>query len=516
MKLNNHRIFPYIGVGIGLYIVLIAIVGYFFFDRYEREKSLYLQNRLETTDVQIESIKLSYDTIARTLFETSINTPHVRMLVAKASKSHGVEQNEIRKELYAHLSDLYFSLEEYNVRQLHFHLPNSISFLRFHRPNKFGDSLVGVRPAIDAVNREQRSVNGFEEGRIFNGFRHVYPLFHNGEFVGTVELSYSFDAIKEMARQLNPARYEMILKKSVIDEKVFKEEKFNYTTSTLSSKYLLDNHLRKTYDPLISTTIIEEINKVASPQFEEINRNGAHSMIHVALHNKGYLVWFDPLLSFDRKEVGYIIGYVADQHLIELENEFKIAIIVVFLLIAVITFAVIYFVYQLRAQHHLLIKNANTDRLTQIANRAYMILQLDYMVKHSRRNTQPLSVIFMDIDHFKEINDTYGHRTGDYVLVEISALIKDRLRESDLVGRWGGEEFVMILPNTALSEAIVLGEKLRTMIESHRFDHVKVTCSFGVAQMIDEDTDETLIHRADAMLYVAKEQGRNRVRPKAS
>lgn len=516
MNSRKHPLLPYISVGFALYLVLIAIVGYFFFDRFEREKSLYLQNRLETTDAQIESIKLAYDTVAKTIFETSINTPYVSAMMAQAAKGDLAVQNKVRQELYSHLSSLYLELEEHNVRQLHFHLPGSISFLRFHRPNKFGDSLVGIRPAIDAVNRDQRSVNGFEEGRIFNGFRHVFPLFHQGQFVGSVELSYSFDAIKELARKIHPARYEMILKKGVIDEKVFKEEKFNYSTSTLNTRYVWDNHLQKTYDPIISQSVIEEINTLAAKEFEKIDRDGAHSIIPIVVQEKGYLLWFDPLLSFDRKEVGYILGYMADQHLMELKREFRVVMMIVSLIIAFLTVMIVYFIYQIRTQHHLLVKNANTDRLTQIANRAYLILQLDYMLKASRRNGHPLSVIFMDIDHFKEINDTYGHRMGDYVLVEMSSLIKERLRESDIVGRWGGEEFVMILPNTGLNEAIMLAEKLRVMIDSHRFDHGNATCSFGVAQMIEDDTEETLIHRADAMLYVAKEHGRNRVRPKAA
>ncbi|MBD3810257.1 MAG: GGDEF domain-containing protein, partial [Sulfuricurvum sp.] len=225
---------------------------------------------------------------------------------------------------------------------------------------------------------------------------------------------------------------------------------------------------------------------------------------------------FDPLFSFDRKEVGYIIAYMSDQHLIDLKREFRVVMMMVSLIIALVSILILYFVYRIRTQHDLLVKNANTDRLTQIANRAYLILQLDYMLKASRRNNHPLSLIFMDIDDFKLINDTYGHRMGDSVLVELSTLVSQRIRESDIFGRWGGEEFVIILPNTGLNEAIMLAEKLRMMIESHRFDNGRVTCSFGVAQMIDDDTEETLIHRADMMLYVAKEDGRNRVRPKAN
>ena len=515
MKEKSNRIYPYISVGIILYLVLIAIVGYFFVDRYEREKELYLQNRLDTTDVQIESIKLAYDTIAKTIFEMAINTPDVSALMAEAAKGDKKAQEGARKKLYLHLLGLYTSLEEHNVRQLHFHLPGSISFLRFHRPNKFGDSLVGIRPAIDAVNRDHRSVNGFEEGRIFNGFRHIFPLFHQGEFIGTVELSYSFDAIKELAKKLYPARYEMLLKKSLIDEKVFKEEKFNYSPSNLNSLYVIDNHLHKTYDPIFSEIVIEELNKLASAEFREIASGDKHSLIPVDYQGKGYLIWFDPLESFENKSVGYIIAYIQDQYLVDLRHEFQFILILVAIVIALVSVAIVYFVYRIRTQHYLLIKNANTDRLTQIANRAYMILQLDYMIKNSRRSGFPLSVIFFDIDHFKTINDTYGHRAGDQALQELSSLMSIRLRESDVIGRWGGEEFVIILPHTALNEAIALAEKLRLMIDVHRFEHGKMTCSFGVAQMIEEDTEETLIHRADAMLYVAKENGRNQVRPKS-
>lgn len=514
MKENVKQILRYVLIGIVLYGLLMSIVGYMLYDRYDREKNLYLQNRLETTDVEIESIKVAYDTVAKTMFEAVINTSTVTALMSSAYHGSEDEQSYARTKLYSHLAGLYMSLEENNVRQLHFHLPKSISFLRFHRPGKFGDSLKGIRPAIDAVNSEFRSVSGFEEGRIFNGFRHIFPLFHKGEFVGTVELSYSFDAIKQMAQQLHPARYEMILKKSVIDEKVFQEEKYNYIPSSISDDFVTDNRLQKSYDPIISKIVVEELNRLSSREFEIIDKSGKHEIIPIVYKNKGYLLWVDPLYSFDHKLVGYILAYFADQHIIEMKREFLVMLSIVSLLIGLITFIILFFIYRLRMQHHLLIKNANTDRLTQIANRAYLIRQLDYMLKISRRNSIPLSVIFIDIDHFKQINDTYGHRMGDRVLIDLSNLVSKRIRESDIFGRWGGEEFVIILAQTALNDAIVLAEKLRTMVESHRFENGRVTCSFGVAQMIDDDTEETLIHRADAMLYVAKESGRNRVRPK--
>ncbi len=253
---------------------------------------------------------------------------------------------------------------------------------------------------------------------------------------------------------------------------------------------------------------------MAAAEFTQIAIENKHSIVPVVYQEKGYLIWFDPLESYEHKSVGYIIAYIKDQHLVELHNEFRFVLILIAAASALVTATIVFFVYRTRVQHYLLVKNANTDRLTQIANRAFMILQLDHMIKNSRRNGSALSVIFFDIDHFKMINDAYGHRAGDQALVELSSLMNMRLRESDVIGRWGGEEFVIILPDTALNEAIALAETLRLMIEGHHFEHGKMTCSFGIAQMIDEDTEETLIHRADAMLYVAKENGRNQVRPK--
>ncbi|MBD3799543.1 MAG: GGDEF domain-containing protein [Epsilonproteobacteria bacterium] len=328
--------------------------------------------------------------------------------------------------------------------------------------------------------------------------------------------SYSFDVIRDFARELHSARYEMILKKSVIDETIFKEEQSSYATSTLSPRYVWDKYLHEIYDPIISKSVLEGINTLASKEFEKFDRDGWYGIVPIVVQDRGYLVSFDPLFSFDRKEVGYIITYMSDHHLIDLKREFKVVMMMVSLIIALVSILILYFVYRIRTQHDLLVKNANTDQLTQIANRAYLILQLNYMLKTARRNNHPLSLIFMDIDHFKLINDTYGHRMGDGVLVELSIFVSQCIRESDIFGRWGGEEFVIILPNTGLNEAIMLAEKLRMMVESHQFDNGHVTCSFGVAQMIDDDTKETLINRADRMLYVAKEDGRNRVRPKAN
>ncbi|MFK5880835.1 MAG: diguanylate cyclase [Sulfurospirillum sp.] len=157
-------------------------------------------------------------------------------------------------------------------------------------------------------------------------------------------------------------------------------------------------------------------------------------------------------------------------------------------------------------------KLATTDRLTSIYNRYKMDVSLQKQIEISKRYKRPLSFIYFDIDHFKKINDRYGHKVGDLVLIELSDLIKKSIRKSDIFGRWGGEEFLIILPETKKEEAIELSEKLRRTVQKYKFKNIQyLTCSFGVANNRKSDDAEEVILRIDKRLYVAKKRGRNRV-----
>lgn len=154
------------------------------------------------------------------------------------------------------------------------------------------------------------------------------------------------------------------------------------------------------------------------------------------------------------------------------------------------------------------------DDLTQTYNRAMFDKQLDIELKKALTESEALSMIMLDIDHFKQINDEYGHMVGDEVLIGMSNLIRSNVRTHDLFARWGGEEFALLLPDTTIEGAKKLAESLRRRIESHTFHaDTSLTCSFGVAST--EGTKGTkelsLFKKADEALYRAKLQGRNRV-----
>jgi diguanylate cyclase (GGDEF)-like protein len=157
-----------------------------------------------------------------------------------------------------------------------------------------------------------------------------------------------------------------------------------------------------------------------------------------------------------------------------------------------------------------------TDGLTQVYNRRYFMERLRQEVKRVSRYGPPASLLMLDIDHFKNVNDTYGHQAGDVVLSNVAGLIRDKLRETDLFARYGGEEFILLATGTEKAGAFILAERLRKLIEGAVFTHgnsrIAVTISIGIGtwdSSINEDFEE-LIRRADAALYRAKEQGRNR------
>lgn len=155
---------------------------------------------------------------------------------------------------------------------------------------------------------------------------------------------------------------------------------------------------------------------------------------------------------------------------------------------------------------------AVTDGLLGIYNRRFTTQRLQSEVYRARRYGSKFSVILMDIDHFKSYNDNFGHDAGDLVLKTVVTNVQNRLRQSDILGRWGGEEFLILAPETPRENAAILAEKIRSQIETIEIPNLgRITASFGVASYEQDDTDETIVKRADSLLYRAKQEGRNRV-----
>lgn len=158
-----------------------------------------------------------------------------------------------------------------------------------------------------------------------------------------------------------------------------------------------------------------------------------------------------------------------------------------------------------------LVKISNTDKLTGISNRRFFQKKLEEQIVIYRTEEKTFSLLIIDIDHFKKVNDTFGHQIGDIVLAKLANILKIQVRTDDIVARFGGEEFTIILPDTNVEEAILIAQKLNRTIEVAEWtDTRNLTVSIGLATFSENDTEDSIVKKADQALYVSKEKGRNR------
>jgi diguanylate cyclase (GGDEF)-like protein len=159
---------------------------------------------------------------------------------------------------------------------------------------------------------------------------------------------------------------------------------------------------------------------------------------------------------------------------------------------------------------------SESDPLTLLHNRRCLLERLPALVADCRQRGAPLSAVMADLDHFKQVNDSYGHPVGDEVLVEAADRLRQSCRLSDLPARWGGEEFLVLLPDTRRGEARAMAERIRELIGRQPFvtsaGPLRVTASVGAAELDADEGPSSLLQRADEALYRAKDSGRNRVR----
>lgn len=202
----------------------------------------------------------------------------------------------------------------------------------------------------------------------------------------------------------------------------------------------------------------------------------------------------------------------ADAAMVEIRRTLYINLAICLAITAIMLLATSFTINRYQSQ---LEEMATTDKLTGLANRQAFDVLMPQVISETRRHGNPLCAVLIDIDHFKDVNDKHGHLAGDKVLRTVAGVIKSRLRASDIISRWGGEEFLVVLKNINVEQATLLAEKIRSAIErsvtAQKDRTITVTASLGIAAFELGDTPDRLLARADKALYKAKEQGRNRV-----
>lgn len=478
---------------------------------YENKCGDYLAYRDEIFDNAIDGVVRTYESFSNFIFLSAIDNDLIKGYLFEANHGDESVQAQMRKKLAEELNATHRLITSYNFRQFHFQLASGDSFYRFHSPDKFGDNLLDVRQSMRIANLERKYVSGFEEGRIFSGYRFVYPLNYKEEHVGSIEISISPQCILEEMYALDPHRdLGFILSKDVMKETVFGDQQSRYQTSFISEEYVSDVEISELTDQRQDSLKLHQnplfLAKLKGLVEDDLHQKNAVSL-SMTFGKKAYLIQYRLIHDISNRPVGYFYGLKEDSQIQAILAAKKILIILATMIMLILMFLVIYTYIGQQELRRLAI----TDQLTNIYNRHSFYLLAGQEIARAERSEESVSIAMIDIDYFKRINDSYGHAAGDEVIKTVVALIKDSIREADILARYGGEEFIVLMPATTLQNACTVAERIRKVVGGHRFKQVgHVTVSAGLAERIKKENIDTTIERADKALYEAKETGRNR------
>jgi len=479
---------------------------------------------------------------ANAIYHATQSNPQVQKILLQLKNADKAKKADLRASLLKVLNQEYEYMKLRGVLQYHFVTPDGITFLRFHKPEKYGDYLGAIRYSFTNTNKTHQPTIGFEQGKTTHAFRNTYPIFaKDGTYLCALDIGYGSEIIQEYLNETSQLHTHFLVHKSIFSTKAWdrKWSKLKYRQSIEHEEYmfaLTNDHSKES---------LTRRNRFFTPSHKKMihkNMNSGKSFGFYFLQDeKAVVAAFLPIKNIQKtKVVAYLVSYKPNSFIDATLFANKIARSVMALLLAML----FYFLYrniiagrkvkefnlvleekvrkrthQLRCQRTKAENAAKeakriaiTDRLTGLFNRLKLDEALKNELQRCQRNGHPFAVVMLDIDFFKDVNDTHGHQVGDRVLTGVAGILQKQVRETDIVGRWGGEEFLIICPSTELQGALSVAEKLRTKIEAHTFPKVGTkTVSFGVTVWCQDDTIEGIIARADQALYRAKDKGRNRV-----
>jgi len=599
---------------------------------------LVLDDSRAKLNIHYKTLLVHQSRSADSFYHIIINKKGFKELLNKIAIASENEKKDLRKKLQKLIQQEYKIMKNAGVLQFHFVLPNNISFLRMHKPEKFGDDLSTIRNDIRYVNKNLKNVRALVSGKIGHGFRNVYPIFNDaGKYLGALDISFSSNNFQDQLTNISGIHAHFLINKDIFNSSLVYEDKVqkHYIQSSEHTNYLFS--LTKRHNTKVC--IIDNKEKLKNFSDEIITNMNKGENFSLYVKNNRFeieVISFLPIQGFlTNKTIGWLVSYSKNEFISKILRFGQLINIFSFFISALILF----FVYQqilaesrIKKEHtlfddvinssedmifvtnfetisfsnkkfkeylsidyvddikdvmtlfismygylhkdllkdnesfnNLILRTPQEDRIVclidqtmnpkaftisiakssynekdflvtltditkikerelQISNKAfydsltgvYNRNKFDELVaielKRDKRYNNSLSIAIVDIDHFKIFNDTYGHLIGDEVLIMIADYLNTNVRDTDVFARWGGEEFVILFPQTTKEKAQLVCEKLRVGISclEHKIAG-NVTASFGVTQYKENDVLSTLFKRADDSLYKAKESGRNRV-----
>jgi diguanylate cyclase (GGDEF)-like protein len=501
-------------ISVSVLFVFFGIAGYLGINTYtEAKKNYYLKVQSELLQTKYDTTYKYFKIMANDIYKMYRQNTKVINLFATATQLSADEQNKLRQKIYNLLKKNYERLNRMGVSQIQFFLPNNISFLRMHEPEYYGDDVTNTKPSVVLVNRTKKPYEGFESSKNIIGLRFVFPIFDtNKNFTGSMDITYSTKQLLKTITDDFVYDSHILISKSVADNTIIQKELgINYENTWESDDYYIEESTHK---------------KIGDRNFyNHLGKTDIYSRIKLGIKSKKTFAltvkynYENIILTFVAipdakgiKNIAYIVTYTESDYLSNIEVEQDYLKLLFFTILGLLH---LFTLYAISSQEKLKAL-ALYDNLTQLPNRTLFMIELNNEINRASRYKNNVALMFLDLDGFKAVNDTYGHHVGDELLSYISKLLTSHLRKSDLVARLGGDEFTIILSDIKDSHSAaeiaqnIIAEINKDIVINHEI--INVGASIGIAIFPkDSNNAETLIKQADDMMYKSKNNGKNQV-----
>ncbi|WP_419657977.1 PAS domain S-box protein [Desulfosarcina variabilis] len=325
-RLLNNAVFMFL-------VLSLVTVGLGFFLHYNRmaQQNSHFSQHQEVLSTAYKASLQTYRLAMDSFYANTISRPEIAALFAEGiNATDKAKQDLARGRLYRRLYAQYASMKSHNLVQLHFHTTIGKSFLRFHKPDRYGDSLMDIRPSVHVVNEKQQPVYGFEAGRVRSGFRYVYPIFWQAKHVGSVEVSVTIKAIRDVMAELDPHQeYAFVLSRQLTEPIIFPEQRWLYRPSDLHPDFMVEDAdalLPDSPPPLSSAAVMLNRRLARNAMVQDVMKKGEAVTVSTFAGGQPYIISLLPIHDFLHRVAGYLIAYAPDPVLAEHQQEFFIYI----------------------------------------------------------------------------------------------------------------------------------------------------------------------------------------------
>lgn len=408
-------------------------------------------------------------------------------------------KNRDRENLYNQLQDDYKKLKDNNpnLHIMHFLDINNTTILRMHKPASYNDNLTNIRPIVAQTNIDKKKHFGFETGKNGITYRIVTPFItRHKEYLGVLEFGIEPQYFANKLNNSLQVNSEILIKTSTMTNLSYETKFKNIGKFSIITKGSIFENFKGKFDLDKTQQIIQS-------------------------KNKTFILFNDlPLKNYKDEIVGKVlVTKDITKEVIENRNSLLMLNAINFTLL-LLCYILIYFIFTRYSNRLINAYNniqeleiaVDTDALTGIYSR----VAFDSFLRSKVKEKNIYAIIFFDIDHFKKINDSYGHDVGDIILKELTTIVSETIRLDDFFARWGGEEFIIALKTNSLKNAVKITNKIRENINSATFHKsIPVTCSFGVTMLNQPGNVDLVFKKADELLYEAKNAGRNCIKARS-